>query len=183
MAVLGDYSSAASINDITSAYTDATGVDGTSNFSTYRGFGADWFNASGIAAEDYANNEASAYNSWLRELYSQQQSQEWQEYYDGTQYQRTVADLQAAGLNPILAYSNGSNSSSSSSASGGSSSQSGSSRVADSGALVGTLLSVAKIVAGAVTGQAQIAAMGAAELANNAKANYYNSKTLNKYKY
>ncbi|UPW41619.1 DNA pilot protein [Peromfec virus RodF8_38] len=124
----------------------------TVDAGTYRGFGADWFNAQNIAAEDF-NREAllNEYNNNFNALEAQK-SRDWQEYMSNTSYQRAVQDMQKAGINPILAYSNGGASTpsgSTASASGGHSPNNGASAP---GALRGLITGLVKIVAGAVSG-------------------------------
>lgn len=118
------------------SYTDnstgAINYDAPGN--TYRGIGADWFNADNIAKEDFLRNEIAKDNDLIRNRSFRQ-----------TAYQDTVADLKKAGLNPALAYQNAATTATSSSPG---SSGAGSYK-ADSSKLSGLLFGIAKMVAGA----------------------------------
>lgn len=73
-----------------SAYSSTTGAGMPTPYGdTWRGIGSDWFNQNAVAREDYFRQLQSA--DWLR----------------STQYQAAVKDMKAAGLNPVLAVSNG----------------------------------------------------------------------------
>lgn len=101
--------------------------------NTWRGIGSDWFNANAVAAEDWQRAEQSADNAFQRDLYQMQlanqfnaseaqKARDFEERLSNTSYQRAMADLKAAGLNPILAYQQGGASSPSSPAASSSSS-------------------------------------------------------------
>lgn len=96
-------------NSNTSGLTDA-----------YRGFGSSWFNAKDISAEDfrrdlYKMDSANAFSAQQSALDRQFQSDEaaknrqWQEEFAATTYQRQIADMKKAGINPIMAFNTSAN--------------------------------------------------------------------------
>lgn len=110
--------------------------------NTYRGIGSDWFNAGNIEREDWQRNEQSLNNAFYRDLYKfgvesnfnaseAKKFRDWQHNENSlawersmqasnTEYQRAVADMKEAGINPILAFSQGGASSPTASAGSGS---------------------------------------------------------------
>ena len=128
---------------------------------TYRGLGAEWFNAGNIAREDFARNEQAKDNDLLRqkELFRLEQAEaqknrEWQERMSSTAYQRAIKDMQVAGLNPALLMSNqGASTPSGSVARVGSSGSSGYGKgaVANSSSFLGLMVGIAKMAAGLIT--------------------------------
>ncbi|UPW41858.1 DNA pilot protein [Peromfec virus RodF5_7] len=155
MAIL-DYNGNASMNTTPYANSDWT----SGSVGTYRGFGADWFNAENIAKEDWVRQEQSAQNAFERSLYQNQlnndfnaseaqkdrdfQSQEATTAYNRqrelrqTAYQDTISDLKAAGINPLLAVTQGASSSASVQSASGSRASSGSSSSGGSGHSAGS---------------------------------------------
>lgn len=155
--------------------------------NTYRGIGSSWFNAGNIADEDFmrdmqAREYDNAFNAWQASLTREynsleaQKQRDFEERLSNTAYQRAVEDMKKAGINPILAYSQGGSSTpagSSSSSSGTSSTGRGYRGASSSdpltGIVLGILSGVVKIASGSITANA---------LTNRALINAFTTKKI-----
>lgn len=132
--------------------------------NTYRGLGAEYFNAENIAKEDFLRNEQAARSQLERDLYFFEEQKKfsreqmsWEERMSNTAVSRMVDDMKRAGINPVMAINQGGASSPSAPGVGGSSSRGGylpGRGNADTSSLIGSILSLVGGIYGAAANHA-----------------------------
>lgn len=111
-----------------------------------------WFANKLTGKQDRAKNEYNRYVEGINKLNEQRSlanARAYNEWYDSTKYQRAVADLRKAGLNPWLALNSGFGTESASSATNSSAKGVEYSLAEKTGSMIGALLgALAKVIAG-----------------------------------
>lgn len=148
---------------------------------TYRGLASSWFNKRNIEKENWMRDQQAATNDMIRQNYLDEQAFERSKWMTEHQYELATKGMQAAGLNPILAYQSAGAASAGSAGSAGSSSRSHS----EGGDPANTVLGViGALISTLVAGKYKVAsaAAGAAnQVFNSYTANYHQGNSYNRY--